>query len=69
MLSIKEQPIMNNEGRTVGFFVDIESYKNILEELEELESLRAFDTAKSDLNQEYVPFEKALKEIKQKNNV
>lgn len=39
-------------------------YQKILEELEELEAIRAYDLAKAD-NDEVIPFEQAIVEIEQ----
>ena len=54
--------LVNEKGRKEGVVLDIELYEKILEDLEELESIRAYDAAKAS-GDELIPFEKAVKEI------
>lgn len=58
-----ERFLVDEEGHRVGVLLDIEEYQRILEELEELESIRAYDAAKAS-GDEAIPFEQALQEIK-----
>ena len=44
--------------------LDMEDYRKLLEELEELESIRAYDAAKAS-NDQAVPFEQAIADIEQ----
>ena len=48
----------------VGVILSIEDYRRILEELEELEAIRAYDEAKAE-DDEAIPFEQAIAEIEQ----
>jgi hypothetical protein len=48
--------IVDNDGNRVAVILQIEDYHKLLEALEELESIRAFDTAKSS-GDDAVPFE------------
>ena len=57
--------IVDEKGKRIGVLLDMEEYRNILAELEELESIRAFDAAKASKD-EAVPFDQALREIEQK---
>ena len=58
----KEKYITDAQGNRIGIVLDIEEYQKILEELEELEAIRAYDNAiSSDL--EEIPFELAIAEI------
>jgi PHD/YefM family antitoxin component YafN of YafNO toxin-antitoxin module len=50
------------DGKRTAVLLDIEQYNNLMEELEELESIRAYDAAKSS-GEEAIPFEQAIKEI------
>ena len=59
----KEKYMVDKEGNRIGVVLDIEAYKKILEDLEELESIRAFDAAKS-ADDEAIPFDQAIDEIK-----
>jgi len=64
MISAKERFIVDAEGNRVGVVLDMAEYQNLLEELEELEAIRAYDAAKAS-GDEVVPFEQAIKEIEQ----
>jgi PHD/YefM family antitoxin component YafN of YafNO toxin-antitoxin module len=54
--------LVDDEGHKVGVLLDIDTYQQLLEELEELESLRAFDRAKEEAG-EAIPLDEALAEI------
>ena len=56
MLPIKEQYIIDENGQRVSVVLEIGAYQKLLEELEELESIRAYDQAKS-RDAEAIPFE------------
>ncbi|MEE9201996.1 MAG: hypothetical protein V3U31_02230 [Dehalococcoidia bacterium] len=62
MQELKEQFIVNEAGERVGVVLDIGVYRKLLEELEELESIRAYDRAKGS-GDEAVPFQQATEEI------
>lgn len=62
MQELKEQFIVNEAGERVGVVLDIGVYRKLLEELEELESIRAYDQAK-DSGDEAIPFKQATEEI------
>ena len=62
MLPIKEQYITDENGQRVSVVLEIGAYQKLLEELEELESIRAYDQAKS-RDDEAIPFEQAVEEI------
>jgi len=47
-----KQFIVDEEGKKVGVLLDIEEYERVLAELEELESIRAFDQAVREIEQE-----------------
>ena len=57
--------IVDDAGKRVGVLLDMDEYRRILGELEELESMRAFDAAKASKD-EAVPFDQAVLEIEQK---
>ncbi len=63
--AIKEsaQFLVNEKGEKVAVVLGIEEYEKLLEELEELEDIRAFDEAEASA-ETAVPFEQALAEIK-----
>ncbi len=62
MISIKGRYVVDEKGKKTGVILDIKDYQRMLDELEELESIRAYDSARSSGN-EVVPFEEAVKEI------
>lgn len=61
---LKERFIVDKNGKRIGVLLDIEDYHKLLEELEELDALRAYDAAKAS-GDEALPLEQALTEIEQ----
>lgn len=59
---MKTQYITDATGKKVSVILSVRDYEKILEELEELEEIKAYDRAKT-LKSEPVPFEQAIKEI------
>ena len=64
MSALGERFVVDEHGTRVGVLLDIDNYNRLLEELEELESIRAYDAAKAS-SDEVVPFEEAVAEIEQ----
>jgi hypothetical protein len=64
MITIKERFVVDENGAQVGVLLDIEDYRRLLDELEEIESIHAYDAAKA-TGDEVVPFEQAVAEIEQ----
>lgn len=64
MPTVNEGYVVDENGSRVGVIVPIEDYRRLLEELEELESIRAYDAAKNS-GDEAIPFEQAVREIEQ----
>ena len=62
MITLKERFIVDENGQRVGVLLDIEDYRRLLEDVEELEAIRAYDAAKAS-GDEAVPLEQALSEI------
>lgn len=62
MTTYNERYVIDEKGNRVGVLLDIEDYRKILEELEELDSIRAYDSAKAS-GDEAIPFEEAVREI------
>lgn len=62
MGNMKQSYLVDNEGKRVGVFLDIDAYQKLLADLEELESIRAFDAAKAS-HDNPIPFEQAISEI------
>ncbi|HET7034114.1 MAG TPA: hypothetical protein VFI42_00380 [Thermomicrobiaceae bacterium] len=59
---IKPRYVVDEAGQPVGVLLDIDEYRMLLEELEELAAIRAYDAAK-DAGEEAIPFEQAVEEI------
>src|SRR5690554_6845972 len=57
-----EQFVTDPDGKRVGVLLDIGEYERILAELEELESIRAYDAVKS-AGDEAIPFPEAIQDI------
>jgi PHD/YefM family antitoxin component YafN of YafNO toxin-antitoxin module len=62
MGAIKERYIVDENGKRVGVVLDMKDYRRLLEEVEELESIRAYDSAKAS-DDEVMPFQQAVAEI------
>jgi len=62
MASLHERYVVNDKGERVSVLLDWEEYKRLLEELEELEAIRAYDAAKAS-SDEIVPFDQAVTEM------
>jgi hypothetical protein len=64
MTKFKENDVIDEQGNPVGVVLDIDDYRKILEELEEIESICAYDATKAS-DDEAIPFEEAVSEIEQ----
>ena len=62
MPTFKEQIVTDQAGKPIGVFFDMNEYERLMIELEELESIRAFDAAKSS-GDDAIPFDQAIAEI------
>jgi hypothetical protein len=58
----QEQFVVDHEGNRIGVVLDIKDYQKLLADVEELESIRAFDEAKAS-GEQPIPFERAIAEI------
>jgi hypothetical protein len=66
MLPLKERYVVDEHGKRVAVLLDIEDYRRLLAELEELEAIRAYDAVKAS-GDEAVPFEQAVAEIEREH--
>ncbi len=64
MPTVNEGYVVDAKGDRIGVILPIDDYRKLLEELEELEAIRAYDAAKSS-GDEAIPFEQAVREIEQ----
>jgi len=62
MNPFKARYIVDEKGNRVGVLLDWDDYRRLLEALEELESIKAYDAAKAS-DEERIPFDKAIEEI------
>jgi PHD/YefM family antitoxin component YafN of YafNO toxin-antitoxin module len=62
MINLKERFIIDEKGNRTGVILDIQDYQKLLEEVEELQSIRAYDEAKASRD-EVIPFDQAIEEI------
>ncbi|MEA3459767.1 MAG: hypothetical protein U9R11_03685 [Chloroflexota bacterium] len=61
-VAIRKRYVVDEKGTPVSVLLDIHDYRKILEELEELAAIRAYDAAKAS-GSEIIPFEQAIEEI------
>ena len=64
MSPFNERYVVDGKGERVSVILDMSEYQRILEELEDLESIRAYDAAKTS-KEEAIPFAQAVNEIEQ----
>jgi PHD/YefM family antitoxin component YafN of YafNO toxin-antitoxin module len=64
MVANNERYVVDEHGNRQSVLLSIEDYQHLLEELEELESIRAYDAAKAS-GDEAIPFEQAVAEVEQ----
>jgi len=62
MATRAERFLVDEGGQRLGVVLDMAEYREILEDLEELAAIRAYDAAKES-GDEAIPFEQALREI------
>jgi hypothetical protein len=63
MMETKEKYVTDSQGNRIGVLLDVDEYRRLLDALEELESVRAYDAAVM-ARDEAVPFDKAVEELK-----
>ncbi len=61
-MTLNESFVVDAKGKKVSVLLPIKDYQKLLEELEELEDIKAYDNA-TKRKQEFIPLNKALKEI------
>ncbi|NCR40058.1 MAG: hypothetical protein GPJ21_09355 [Microcystis aeruginosa W13-11] len=60
-MPLKQKYITDEQRNQIGILSDIEEYRKLLEDSEELNAIRAYDLAISE--EEEIPFEEAIAEI------
>lgn len=64
MTALQEEYLTDRDGNRVKVVLDIQQFRQMMEELEELDDIRAYDAAKVS-GDEAIPFEQAVQEIRQ----
>lgn len=54
--------LVDGEGNRVGVVLDIREYQELIDDLEELDAVRAYDAAKAS-GEQAIPFEQAIEDI------
>jgi hypothetical protein len=62
MPTLRERYVIDEMGNRIAVLLDMADYRKLLEELEELDSIRAYDAAKA-ANDQALPFDQAVAEI------
>ena len=66
MPKIKEQKITDSSGKEIAVVLDIETYNEILEKLEDLDDLKAFEEGKDDKT---IPYSEVRQNILNKRKI
>jgi PHD/YefM family antitoxin component YafN of YafNO toxin-antitoxin module len=64
-IKFEEKFLVDLKGKPVGVVLKLSDYRKLLEELEELESIRAFDAAMVS-GEKPIPFEEAIARIEKR---
>ncbi len=67
MGAVRQQFIEDNQGHRIAVLLPIDQYNKMLEQLEEIDDIKAYDAAKAE-NDEVIPFDQAVNEIEAKRN-
>jgi len=64
-IKFKENYVVDVKGKRVGVVLKISDYRKLLDDLEELESIRAYDAAMAS-GEKPIPFEVAISRIEKR---
>ncbi|GJL76739.1 MAG TPA: hypothetical protein PKM20_11545 [Nitrosomonas sp.] len=64
MIKVHPEYIVDENLNKKSVVLPYAEWKNIIEEMEELDDIRAYDQAKNETEDETIAFEQAVKEIK-----
>lgn len=67
MAQLKEKFLVDEQGQRVAVLLDISDYEKLLDELDELDAVKAYDAAKAS-GEDSIPLEDALAEIERNRN-
>lgn len=65
MITLHERYVVDEQGNKTAVLLEMDEYRKLLEEVEELEAIRAYDAARASGDEE-IPFEQAVAEIESK---
>ena len=65
-MTLHPQYVTDSNGKAVSVLVPMKEFKNILEDLEELEGIKLYDKAKKNDDGVRIPMDKAFKKIEAK---
>ena len=63
MGALRQQFIEDKEGQRIAVLMPIDQYNKMLDQLEEIDDIKAYDAAKSG-DEEIIPFDQAVNEAK-----
>ena len=64
MIVLHPEYIVDTEKHTKAVILPVKEWEIILDEMEELDDIRAYDVAKADKQDETIPFSQAINEIR-----
>lgn len=67
MGAVRQQFIEDSQGKRIAVLMPIDQYNKMLEQLEEIDDIRAYDAAKAE-EDEVIPFDQAVREIEEGRN-
>jgi hypothetical protein len=67
MVALHPEFVVNQKAQKKAVLLPIAEWRRLMEDIEELEDIRAYDKAKADPKDAAVPFEKAVREIKSRS--
>jgi PHD/YefM family antitoxin component YafN of YafNO toxin-antitoxin module len=65
-ITLNPQYVIDKQQNPKGVLLSIEEWEQLMEELEELDDIRAYDLAKAG-SQEAIPFRQAMQELRKKD--
>ncbi len=67
MGALRQQFIEDNQGKRIAVLMPIDQYNKMMEQLEEIDDVQAYDAAKAE-EDEIIPFDQAINEIEKERN-
>ena len=64
MGAVRQQFIEDSQGKRIAVLMPIDQYNKMLGQLEDIDDIRAYDTAKAE-EDEVIPFDQAVREIEE----